>query len=150
MNKLKSVIHSSAIAILPLVLISCAKDRDCGKGYIFNDEDNLCHKVSSDTPNKPVSHNDAETDQEGGDGESANAPTGFGDPCTEQNQCADKEADFCAINPLDEKGMCTIRGCNSDEECPAGYYCCLAPESWGGHVCVTKEVYDMGNQAGMC
>jgi hypothetical protein len=150
MNQLKNAILFSAIAILLLVPISCAKDRDCGKGYIYNDKDNLCYKVSSAKPNKKVSNNDADADQEGGDGESADTLSGFGDSCTDQDQCSGKGADYCAVNPLDGKGMCTTRGCNSDAECPTGYYCCLAPESYGGHVCVTKELYDMGKPAGAC
>lgn len=150
MKRLKRAIFFLPIELLFLIPISCAEDRDCGDGYIYKNQDNLCYKVSSDKPNERMSNNDADIEQDSSDGESVNIPAGFGDSCTNQEQCAGKDADFCSVNPLDGKGICTIKGCNGDDECPSEYYCCLAPESYGGHVCVTKELYDMGKLAGAC
>jgi hypothetical protein len=155
MNVYTNAIRHGAIALLLLLPISCGKEGHCSDGY--DPAYGLCIKEASakakaDT-GVPSASEDADVEQEGGDGETEKAsktPTGFADPCSSKEQCAGKEADWCSINPLDGKGMCTTRGCNSTDECPAGYYCCLASQANGGHMCTVKQLYDLGKGAGAC
>ena len=63
---------------------------------------------------------DTETDTpDGGDG------TGLGTPCADDGDCAEFEADLCALNPLDPEapGYCTFEDCTPGG-CPEGYQCC--------------------------
>jgi hypothetical protein len=148
MNLLTKAIGYGAIAILLVIPTSCGKQGYCDSDYFKKDK--LCYKKTSVKPDASTPIKDAEMAEEGGDAESAKVPTGFADSCTTNEQCAGKEADYCAVNPLEGKGMCTVRGCNSNDECPSDYYCCLAKEELGGHMCVGKTLYDMGKGADAC
>ncbi len=64
---------------------------------------------------------------DGGIGGDENAQTvstdGLGTPCSDDTNCEGLDADYCAINPLEGAGYCSVNGC-TPEICPGGYKCC--------------------------
>ena len=75
-------------------------------------------------------------------------PTGLGEACSSNDDCADYDADYCD-QPPGSVGTCTVKDCNLDpDDCPLDYTCCeflyepmnfcLPPETWeafGSVVC---------------
>jgi hypothetical protein len=141
-----------AVCLLTILQVSCLSDDRCGKGYTYRDDG--CFKRSANKPatDAAASGNDANTEQEGGEGDSGKATvTGLGDSCTGQTQCADKEANFCILDPSTSKGYCTVKGCtNSAGSCPDDYRCCVLPESYGGAVCLDATAYQAAQSMGAC
>jgi hypothetical protein len=72
---------------------------------------------------------DCDTDTDTGDTETdtpdGGDDSGIGTTCSSSEDCADFEADYCALNPLapEDPGYCTFENCESGE-CPDGYQCC--------------------------
>lgn len=50
-------------------------------------------------------------------------PTGVGEQCTTQEDCASFDAGYCMQNPRDGSKVCVIANCESDTDCPPGNTC---------------------------
>jgi len=85
----------------------------------------------------------ADTDEE---------PTGLGEPCASDTDCAAYDASYCML--LFTPNMCMLPDCTtSPDDCPEGYTCCdvvAAGEAMGvpGSLCVSDEYY--GDYATYC
>lgn len=82
------------------------------------------------------------------DTETHSLPSGLGDVCSTSDDCAGKDASFCAIDPSnpDMSGACTIQDCaDGTNHCPEeqGFVCCKFANI-GGHpsICVPQSSYD--------
>lgn len=128
--------------LLAILQVSCLEDDLCGKGFKY--KNGSCYKVTANKPaaDSSTSPKDGATEQEGGDGESGKTTvTGLGEVCTDQKQCADKEATYCMIDPSTGEGYCTVKGCtNAAGSCPDDYSCCVLPEPYGA-LCVDAAGY---------
>lgn len=134
-----------AMAIGTLFQVSCSIDDYCGKGYKY--KDHSCIKLSkgkdASTPVK-----DASAEKEGGDTDAeAAVPTGLGEPCKEQTQCAQYEASYCVVNMATQEGICTIQNCT--DNCPGDFVCCKLPASYGGSVCIEAAASEQLSQLGI-
>jgi hypothetical protein len=73
-------------------------------------------------------------------------PSGLGDTCGDNDDCACKEASYCAINPNEPPGHCAIPDClDGTNECPEGLVCCAFSRAPGyPSMCISsnKEDYD--------
>lgn len=76
----------------------------------------------------------------------AGLPAGMGDSCQNSDDCASKQADYCAYSPA-QGGMCTLSDCTTGpESCPPGFRCldttalgmvrmCIPEASWTQMMC---------------
>ncbi|MBN1654217.1 MAG: hypothetical protein JXA30_10635 [Deltaproteobacteria bacterium] len=150
MRYLAAVKLVCCLSLPAVVLVSCLKDDRCGKGYTY--KNGYCYIEPDEKAETDASTSNKSSDAEQEDGESEQETvTGLGDSCTDQSQCADKEADYCLINPSTSEGYCTIRGCkNTAEGCPPDYHCCVLPEAYGGEACLNSDDYQTAQSMGAC
>jgi len=114
---------SYLVMLMPIGLLAggClpADDEDrCNGDYVWNTETQACKL-------KEEKHEDAgEPDAaEEGFGES---PTGLGEVCFSQEDCAGYQANICTASDVRPDGTCTVEGCSiAPDNCPSGYRCCV-------------------------
>jgi hypothetical protein len=134
-----------AMAIGTLFQVSCSIDDHCGKGFKY--KDHSCIKLSKGKDASAPSK-DASTEKEGGDTDGGTAaPTGLGEICTDQAQCAQYEASYCIVNIATKEGICTIQNCT--DNCPGDFVCCKLPEAYGGPVCLEAAASEQMSQLGI-
>lgn len=109
-----------AVVLCVLVLLAGCTPSDserCGEGFTY--QDGMCQPA--DDAGSADDTDSAEDD--GGDG--GDLPTGMGEICAGDEDCADYEADYCLMQPGDDEGVCTVQNCSVDpDDCPDGYLCC--------------------------
>lgn len=138
-----------AVWLLTLLQASCSIDDPCGKGWKY--KGGACVKPTTATKPTTTPAVDATTDLEAGDDASEKAAlTGLGNPCTTDPECAGKDADYCAVNLITKKGMCTIKCADSAVTCPDTFTCCKLPASMGGPTCLDQTNYQQAKGAGAC
>ena len=49
--------------------------------------------------------------------------SGVSEPCKEDEQCEEYDADFCLVDPATNQGGCVLTGCDSFT-CPCEFACC--------------------------
>ena len=87
----------------------------CGGGFTY--EDGSCVPVDTDTG--------ADTDEPDASPDGGDGPSGLGETCSGDADCAGYEADYCLISYGETEGYCTVQGCAVDpDDCPDGYGCC--------------------------
>ncbi|GEM_PF-2329326 len=76
---------------------------------------------------------------DGGAGGGSGGPEGeFGAVCLEDAECAEP-APFCALQPGQPTGICTVTGCAADESlCPSGWYCLDLSSVGAPDICVEE------------
>jgi hypothetical protein len=115
-------------------------DERCGGGYVW--KDGTCiPEGEADTGTESGENTDADAgDADGGDG-----PSGLGVECSEDGgECEGFEADYCALQPGQETGYCTVANCSTDpDDCYGEYSCCDFPYSGVPNFCVTPEDYEI-------
>jgi hypothetical protein len=85
------------------------------------------------------------------DDSAAAMPTGMGDVCVNQNDCAGKDAAYCAIKPPDPTGTCTVKDCNAaTNDCPTGFVCCDFVIDPVPNYCSLEADFAMLKQMNMC
>jgi len=153
------------LVLLPLTGASCAPDdaKRCGDGFRWDSELNTCFKsapaagetdAGTDASGNGASGSGAGEDSSddagagtGGGDEPADTPQGLGDVCTDGGgQCAGLEADYCAVQPGQPEGFCTVQGCStSPDDCPDGYRCCAFSGFASSYpdFCITDEMYGL-------
>ncbi len=142
--------------ILSITGASCAPDDAdrCGDGFRWDSDQSTCFKLAPAGGGKDAGANasdggaadDAGVETGGSDAPQA-TPEGLGDVCTEGgSQCEGLEADYCAVQPGDPDGYCTVQGCSSSpDDCPEGYKCCAFSNFAASYpdFCITDEMYGM-------
>jgi len=131
MHWLKAIVLWLGLLVF-LGLSACdpTDDERCGDGnkYVF-DKDH-CNKLEDESPD--ITPDDPEpADAGASDGAVvADLPTGMGEICTTDADCAGYDADFCPFNPETGEGSCTIKDCIGDNDgiCPPEWRCCDFPE----------------------
>jgi hypothetical protein len=111
----------------------------CGDGFTYRD--GMCQPVGdTDTSVDSDAHQDGGAD--GGD-----LPTGMGEVCTGDEDCAGYEADYCLMEYGADEGVCTVQNCSVDPgDCPDGYLCCDFTIPEVPNFCATDEQYaDLGS-----
>jgi len=123
-----------------LVTWSCTPEDSerCGDDYTY--QDGMCQPLG-DTD----SSSDSDTDDAGADG-GDELPSGMGEVCAGEEDCAGYEADYCLIQMGEEEGVCTIQDCSVDpDDCPDGYLCCDFSIPSVPNFCATDERFaDLG------
>lgn len=81
--------------------------------------------------------------------------TGLGEPCSSQDECADLEADYCAMQPGANSGNCAVSNCSTvDDQCPLDLICCDFPSSGITEgvpdLCIPPADWDTYDGLGMC
>ncbi|MDD5306173.1 MAG: hypothetical protein PHU25_02520 [Deltaproteobacteria bacterium] len=153
---MRTRIGASAVTTALLLLIGCtpSDSERCQSGYLFHPENGSCQPIEDGGTDSETSNLDAGNPDAGNPdgGDTGDLPTGLGESCTDNEQCADYEADYCAINPLTQEGFCTVENCTvSPDDCPQGYRCCDSPESYGQpNLCILPADYDTLHGAGLC
>jgi hypothetical protein len=105
-------------ALISSLATACVEDR-CSEGEYYSG--NKCWEIDTET--------DTGTD-EGDAGAVGDAgeemPTCMGQACTGPGTgCEGCEADYCAWDPINELGACTVQDCaTAPDDCPDGYTCC--------------------------
>lgn len=133
---------STALLLLGLAGCSPTDGERCGAGFVWRD--NTCFE---DEPIDTDTGSAADAGPDGGD----DGPTGMGEVCTEDGEeCAGFEADYCAIQPGNDEGYCTITGCAAaPDNCPDGYLCCDFPDGFDiENFCVTEADFEL--MSSMC
>ena len=95
--------------------------------------------TASDTGADTDADTDADAGADGGADTDTTADTGLGTECTSSDECAEFEADYCAISPLapSEPGYCTFENCTPGS-CPAPYLCCDLSALGYGIACLNE------------
>lgn len=127
-----------------LAVCGCIPDdaERCREGFVLIDAD--CWPATDTVYDTDSSlEPDTETGSNG-----QHTPTGLGDACTSSEDCAGKEADYCALDPAkpDEPGGCTLSNCNPGPTiCPQhlGLVCCAFSniEDYPS-MCIPVDVYE--------
>ena len=127
-------------------VIGCSIDDGdrCPDGYHYDPEGLACLVCAEDETWDPVNYacvgtSDSDSDVDAGD--DGGPPTGLGEPCDSDEDCAEYEASMCAINPLTEEGVyCTLEDC-TPADCPEGWQCCdcLDVDPLNSLACATDE-----------
>lgn len=142
------MIRSCLFAFVIMMAAGCGlPDEDrCPGGYTYNPDKLACEKnETGDSQAGSDNASDTATDSIGDD-----TPTGIGQECADNDDCADFEADVCAVNPMTKVGYCTIVDC-SPGECPSGYQCCTcAGEDKTRDICLTDTQAGLATQVGTC
>jgi hypothetical protein len=127
------------MSLLSLVEGCSPDDADrCRSGYYYS-EGNCWSEKDSESSSSTQTRDDTETQS---------LPSGLGDACSTSDDCAGKEASFCAIDPSnpDMSGACTIQDCaDGTNECPKdlGLVCCdFANIADHPSICVPQSSYD--------
>lgn len=127
----------------------------CPEGYHYDPEGLACVVCAEDETWDPadytcVGSSDGDTDGDaGGDG---GPPTGLGEPCEDDEDCAGYEAAMCAINPLTQQGeYCTLEDC-TPADCPDGWQCCdcLDDDPLNSLACAKDEDAELLSTLGGC
>ena len=125
----------------------------CPNGYHYDPINTVCEVCAEDEVwNETTYACEADTDSGTDTGTGGEAPTGLGEPCQSDADCAGYEADFCAVNPMSGDGYCTIEDCALGE-CPAPYLCCDCTESTmlpPGFACLTEDDASLASSMGGC
>jgi hypothetical protein len=124
-----------AATLIPLV--GCLDDR-CGPNARYvdgecipisgGDDDAAPRDATEDSGQAPDTKRTASDTMVDGEPDATPAPdsgiSGLGDPCKTDAECKGA-ADYCAIQPPQTSGYCTITGCDAKkpDSCPQGYYC---------------------------
>ena len=109
---------------LVIFAVSCAPSQDerCGDPDRYYWQDHSCWAVVEDAGDSEVVLDAAVPDSGGA------LPSGLGSVCTKPdppNECDDKEATHCAIQPGSPEGYCTVPDClTNPDTCPGDYSCC--------------------------
>ncbi len=108
-------------------------DERCGTGFTFEkDHCNMDKDQDESTDLTPANTlaGDAGSDGAVEDGTVADLPTGMGESCKTNDDCAGYDANFCPFNPESGEGTCTIRDCTGDNDgvCPTDWRCCDFPD----------------------
>jgi len=76
-------------------------------------------------------------------------PSGLGEVCKAEEDCAGFDADYCAMDPAAGEGFCTITDCSPNpDDCPEGYLCCAFIITSVPYFCTTEA--DHAAMGGMC
>ena len=76
----------------------------------------------------------------------AKPPTGLGDSCTTQADCAGKEASYCEVLAAH---VCLVNDCASNTAgCPSGFVCCDLTTFVGTSLCVIESFLSGGTCPG--
>ena len=126
------------------ILLCCtpSDDERCVSGFYF--DDNACYR-EEDTSETSTTDGGSQVDPDGG----FDLPTGLGAKCDNDTDCAEYDADYCAVDPTDmqEQGVCTIQDCHLDPTiCPAetDLICCdFEMFSSIPSICITRDRYDI-------
>ncbi len=153
---MKSVIVTLSLATAFAFHLGCTPEDDerCGKGQTYNSETGACQLPpdtatdDTDTSEEPGG-SDAGGSDAGGDSSTDEdaMPEGFGSSCTENgSECDDfPEANYCAWDPINQDGFCSIKDCEvGDDLCPENYACCDTLPSYGLPTFCAVEA-DMGS-----
>lgn len=145
---------------LAFALLACScslsDSERCDKGQTYRE--NKCYDDSDGGADSETSTGEGTdtsgTDDGGVDGGDAgpDLPTGMNEPCTKQADCAGFEADYCAYDPINKKGACTVQNCKtSPDDCPEGYACCKFIESLSyPDFCMPDADWQEQHSAGIC
>ncbi|MCP4604362.1 MAG: hypothetical protein GY847_28210 [Proteobacteria bacterium] len=126
-----------------LVTGACQIDDEdrCLDGYRYTTTSKTC--VPEDSDSDTGTETEPDTDTETSDGGSAEDGgeefTGFGELCSNQQQCADYKADYCAIDPTSGEGHCTFKDCDATS-CPESSTCCDCTKMGMPVFCIPDEV----------
>jgi hypothetical protein len=132
------------------VLASCSVGDDkCGKGFV--EKFGACAKVTATGGRTSVAPPDADLDALGEENQTVTI-TGLGDACKNQNDCAEKSANYCAIDPTNGIGVCSIKDCTvSPNSCPGEYRCCKLPALFKfPPICIPPDKYAYATGMGYC
>jgi len=119
---------SYLVMLIPIGLLvgGCLPNNDeerCNGDYVWN-PDTLACKLKKENPDeKPDDAGAADSGEEGfGD-----SPTGLGEPCSSQDDCARYQASLCTATDIrPDEGYCTVLGCSSSpDNCPSEFHCCV-------------------------
>ncbi len=123
-------------AVLVIVAVGCELDPDdrCQDGFYWDEDVLSCRLVEVDT--EP----DAGPDPDAGTDTDTNTTSGIGTQCYSDADCADFEANYCQLHPLEPEnpGVCTFKDCLPGE-CPTGYLCCDCSNLGSVITCVDLE-----------
>jgi hypothetical protein len=103
-------------------LPACVGDDRCSDGQIYSED--KCWPIDTETDTGTA------TDTDTGDGGSPDGgddlPSCMDYACSGPGTgCEGCEADYCAWDPINEVGSCTVQNCAvAPDSCPAGYACC--------------------------
>ena len=134
----------AALNIILFLFLACtfSDDERCADGFVFYKPYWGC--LPADGGNDQDASTDQETDfptdqeKDGGD-DSGTTTTGLGESCTKEGDCANYQANYCVINPLEpgEPGYCTYSNCKP-QSCPVSYQCCDCSAFGFWIACVTS------------
>jgi hypothetical protein len=125
-----------------LAVVSCTVGEDkCGKG--FKEKLGACAKVTATGGRTSVASTDADLDALGEENQPETV-SGLHDSCQDQSDCANKGADYCAVDPTTGIGFCTIKDCTvNPDSCPGEYLCCKLPEMLKfPNMCLPPDTYE--------
>jgi hypothetical protein len=134
--------------VAAIAVASCSVGSDaCGKG--FKEKMGGCVKVTAAGGKKATPVKDADTDS---DAIADETVVGMGDSCATQQDCEGKDANYCALDPVNGIGICTRKDCTlSPDNCPTGYRCCPMPKELKyPYMCLSPDMYDMAVGLGFC
>ena len=107
----------------------------CGDDFTY--QDGMC-QADGDTDSSSDTGSGDDGGVDGGD----DLPTGMGEVCAGEEDCAGYEADYCLMQPGDDEGVCTVQDCSVDpDDCPDGYICCDFSIPAVPNFCATDEQY---------
>lgn len=118
-----------ASALILVAVAGCdIDDADrCSEGYHYDPKGLACKVCEEDQTWDPINYNcvdDPDTDDDADAGDDGGPPSGLGEPCDSDEDCAEYEASMCAVNPLTQEGVyCTLADC-TPADCPDGWQCC--------------------------
>ncbi len=130
-----------------ILVTSCAipDNERCGDGYFYDVEKKACKEIKSTDTGTDTENKDGGVHDSGAEDAGYTPPTGMGEYCESQEDCADYEADYCVLDPFTQAGGCTIKNCTEEpDNCPPGWTCCNFPDSFMyPDICMPDEEYEV-------
>jgi hypothetical protein len=152
-----------SLILLPTSACSISDDDRCPPGYRYVSRS--CSPIpdasipDASIPDASISdrgldagrQGDATSDSNTIDGSSTKdgSNSGLGDPCSKPQECAGKQANFCAAGSAMPTGFCTYKDCTvTPDSCPSSWSCC--DRSDGVKLCVPSHLLPIAQNAGIC
>lgn len=140
-----------AITLLGTLALGCLPEGEerCQGKYVWNSLSRSCDLKEKDDESQdtPAVENDAEVS---GDGETE-LPSGLGEECKDNSECAAYKANQCTANDFVPVGYCTVGNCTeAANPCPSGYTCCAFTDPAMAEPCLENDEFDMVNNMGLC
>ena len=126
---MQKVVLRYAVSAALAVVAACYLPDPCDEGQLYNRDRQTCRVSTSTTASGDDPNQEPVCDE-----------TQFGAACSIADDCT-CDTDFCAVQPGQPEGFCTITGClDAPEACGPGFFCLditnISPEV--GSLCVPQ------------